>query len=94
MTIEITGIGFDESKQLHIYGIDREKLVLARTNRELEEEPEVELVFTKNDIEYLFKFLHRQKAVKDAKPKTLGDALHAIIGTVTNIQRSYMVPTY
>lgn len=53
----------------------------------------IEFVFDtreKNDFLYLRNFLKRQKRVKEQKPATWGDALHAVTGTVVTISGKYL----
>ena len=44
----------------------------------------------KNDLKYLRSFLKRQKRVKEAKPQTWGEALTAVIGSITTISSKYI----
>ena len=55
-----------------------------------EEPREVKFYFTMDDYKkYLNKFLKRQKAVQARKPVTLGQALHATLGTIVDINQKY-----
>lgn len=92
MTIEVTGFQF-KNGELHLFGTDADErhLQMIEGNRwDDDRERELEFVFTKESYKYLVKWLAKQKAVKAAEPKTLKEAVHAVLGTVTTISGKYL----
>ena len=93
MTVEITGYGFHDG-ELHIYATDVDDSQLQRIERNRQDdgsEREIEFIFTKEDINYLYRWLRRQKSVKLASPKKLVDAVMSTMGTITTISGKYLV---
>lgn len=92
MTIEVTGFSF-QNGELHLFGtdVDERHLQMVEGNRwDDDRERELEFVFTKESFKYLVTWLSKQKAVKKAEPKTIGDAVRATLGTVTTISGKYL----
>lgn len=92
MTVEITSVSLNQGVVV-IQAIDCSEENLQRMQRIREDCIERELCFVfdtkqKNDYVYLRKWLHRQKATKDAK--TWGEALHAVYGTITTISGKFL----
>ncbi len=92
MTVEITGFSFI-NKELHLFATnadERHLQILERNRFDDGSEQELEFIFDKDNINYLYKWLKRQKAVKTAAPKTLGQAVNAVLGTVTTLSGKYL----
>ncbi len=93
MTVEITSVSIDD-RIVTINAIDVSEENLQHMERIRDDGDEHEVAFTfdlrrKYPNIYLNKFLHRQKAVREAKPKLLIEALNATVGTVTSINGKY-----
>ena len=93
MTVEITSVSI-EDRIVTINAIDVTEENLQRMERIRDDGDERELTFMFDLRQYypniyLNKFLHRQKAVREAKPKLLIEALNATVGTVTSINGKY-----
>ncbi len=92
MTVEVTGYSFVDG-ELHLFATDvdeRRLQILERNHYDDGSERELEFVFTKESFRYLYGWLKRQKVVKSAEPKTIGDAVRAIIGSITTISGKYL----
>lgn len=92
MTVEVTGYAFIEG-ELHLYATDvdeRHLQELERNRYDEGSERELEFVFTKESLNYLYGWLKRQKAVKAAAPKTIGDAVRATLGSITTLSGKYL----
>lgn len=92
MLIEITEVSLQKkTKILVIRGIDVTKSNdLKKVERARDIEIHRELVFDTTDklqFDYITKWLHRQKITKGCS--TYGEALNAVIGTVTQIRSWY-----
>lgn len=92
MLIEITEVSLHKkTKILVIRGIDVTKSNdLKKVERARDIEIHRELVFDTTDkpqFDYITKWLHRQKITADCR--TYGEALNAVIGTVTQIRSWY-----
>lgn len=92
MLIEITSVSLHkETKVLVISGIDATRTRdLATVARARDIEIHRECVFDTMDeaqFKYITKWLHRQKITKGCK--TYGEALQAVVGTVTQIKNWY-----
>lgn len=96
MTVEITGTKI-ENGSVFIYALDSRAIEERYQNRErTDEEREIEFEFDLSEVSkspsdylYLKKFLKTQKAVQGAR--TWGEALSAIVGTITQISKRYLV---
>ena len=94
MTIEITSYTVLDGVA-RIYGTDcsEEHLQMIERNR-CDDGSERELVFifdprsNKKDFDYLYYWLKNQKATREAK--TVGQALTAVVGTITTISGRYL----
>lgn len=92
MTVEITGCTFGKGF-VRIYATDcseRHLQMIERNRYDDGDEKELEFVFPRESYNYLYGWLKRQKSVKTAAPKTLGDAVRATLGIVTNISGKYL----
>lgn len=92
MTVEVTGYAFKEG-ELHLFAtdVDERNLQLLERNREDDgSERELEFIFDKESLDYLYKWLHRQKAVKKAAPQKLKEAVAATLGTICTISGKYL----
>lgn len=94
MTIEITSISVDKGI-VSITAIDCSEENLQRLERIRDDGFQKELTFIfdtscKNDFTYLHNWLHRQKVVKEQKPKTWGEALNSVYGIITTISGKYL----
>ena len=93
MTVEITGYAFRKEGGVRLYAtdIDERRLQILERNRfDDGSERELEFNFPRTSYDYLYGWLRRQKSVKTATPKTLGDAIRATLGTVTSISGKYL----
>lgn len=85
---------------LEIEGIDLdsyERNVIDRGREDHPQDYQVKFVFdTKlaSHFSYVRDFLKRQKAVHKANPATYGKALHAILGTVVDLNRKFAIKSY
>ncbi|MBR1634774.1 MAG: hypothetical protein IJ682_06910 [Lachnospiraceae bacterium] len=94
MTIEITHTSI-ENHTVRILANDvseehYQRILRTRDDFDLRE---LEFVFDLEDMRqnrYLYRFLKRQKAVQNAQPKYLHEALHATLGTVTNLSGTFI----
>ena len=85
MTVEVTGYAFKDG-ELHLFAtdVDERNLQLLERNREDDgSERELEFIFDKESLDYLYKWLHRQKAVKK-------EAVAATLGTICTISGKYL----
>ena len=92
MTVEITGYSF-QTGECHLFAndIDERRLQQLERNRYDDgSERELEFIFTRKEYNYLYGWLKRQKVVKEAEPKTLGDAVRATLGCITTISGKYL----
>ncbi|MCR4719640.1 MAG: hypothetical protein K5768_08450 [Firmicutes bacterium] len=92
MTVEITGFQFKDG-ELHLFGTDADERHLQMIENSRWDdgmERELEFVFTTKSYKYLMTWLAKQKAVKAVEPKTLKEAVHAVLGTVTTISGKYL----
>lgn len=92
MTVEITGYSF-ENHECHLYATDVDEMRLQRLERNRYDEGherELEFIFDRDAYKYLYSWLKRQKTVKSAEPKTLGDAVRATLGSITTISGKYL----
>lgn len=92
MTITVTGYSFKDG-ELHLFGTNSDDYNLQRIERNRYDdgsEQELEFIFTKDDFDYLYKWLKRQKAVSKADAHTVGDAVRATLGIVTTISGKYL----
>ena len=85
MTVEVTGYAFKDG-ELHLFATD----VLERNREDDGSERELEFIFDKESLDYLYKWLHRQKAVKKAAPQKLKEAVAATLGTICTISGKYL----
>lgn len=92
MTVEITGYTFGQGF-VKIYANDvgeRHLQILERNRYDEGSEKELEFLFPRSSYGYLYGWLKRQKSVKDAAPKTLGDAVKSTLGIVTTLSGKYL----
>lgn len=92
MTVEVTGFAF-ENGELHLFATnvnERQLQILERNRYDDASEQELEFVFTKESFIYLKNWLKRQKVVKDAAPKTFGEAVKKTVGTITILSGKYL----
>ena len=94
MTIEITHTSI-ENRVVHILANDVSEEHFQRICRTRDDfdEREREFIFDLNDrrqYRYLYRFLKSQKAVQNAHPSYLHEALHATIGTVTDLSGAFI----
>lgn len=92
MTVEITGYSFIAG-ECHIFANDVDERHLQQLERNRYDdgsERELEFIFTKEDYRYLYAWLKRQKPVKKAAPDTFGEAVTALIGSITTISGKYL----
>ena len=92
MTVEITGYTF-KTNECHIFANNVNEIHLQQLERNRYDdasEQELEFIFTRNEYNYLYKWLKQQKVVKDTEPKTLGDAVRATLGSITTISGRYL----
>lgn len=97
MTIEITDISLDEEHVVTIEGIDVSEEHLQRLERIRDDGFERELTFridtagpeNRTSRKYFHTWIHRQKATKSCS--TYGEALRAVVGTVTTISGKYLI---
>ena len=93
MTVTITGYSFSKGGGVHLYAVDtdeRRLQILERNRYDDGSERELEFVFPRTSYDYLYGWLRRQKAVKAAGAKTLGDAVKATLGIVTTLSGKYL----
>lgn len=90
MTVEITSIDIKEGIVIiTALDVSEENLQMLERNRE-DMEIEINFIFNTHErieYQYLYSWLHRQKVTKDCR--TWGEALNAIIGTITTISQKY-----
>ena len=94
MTVEITSATIN-NRIVTIEAIDVSEENLQWIERIRDDCYEREVSFTfdltqKAPNSYLYRFLHRQKRVVEAKPTYLADALSAIVGTIVTINGKYL----
>lgn len=92
MTVEITGYSF-KTGECHLFAIDVDERHLQQVERNRYDdgfERELEFVFTRDEYHYFYKWLQRQKVVKETKPKTVGEAVKSILGSITTISGKYL----
>lgn len=93
MTIEIISAEISSAGLVRVTGIDCSEMNLQRIERNRDDggfEQEIDFVFDTTDVDtftYLRKWLKSQKATRNSR--TYGEALRAVVGTVTTIQRKY-----
>lgn len=85
MTVEVTGYAFKDG-ELHLFATDVDE----RNREDDGSERELEFIFDKESLDYLYKWLHRQKAVKKATPQKLKEAVAATLGTICTISGKYL----
>lgn len=92
MTVEITGYAFGQGfLKLYATDVSERRLQMIERNRYDDgAEKELEFIFLRENYNYLYGWLKRQKAVKAAMPKTLGEAVRSTLGIVTNISGKYL----
>jgi len=90
MTVEITSIDVKEGiVTITALDVSEENLQMLERNRE-DVEKELSFVFDTHErleYQYLYSWLHRQKATQGAA--TWGEALNAVIGIITTISQKY-----
>ena len=94
MTIEITGIISDiNENSVTIVANDLSKVFEAHSLREDFECDEVEFCFNlnnTNEFRYLWKFITSQRKAKESGAHNIEDMLKACIGTITNLNTSFL----
>lgn len=94
MTIEITGIISDiNENSVTIVGNDLSKVFESRSLREEFECDEVEFHFNlnkTNEFRYLWKFITSQRKAKESGAHNIEEMLNACIGTITNLNASFL----
>lgn len=93
MEVEITGIAFVNG-DVFIYSNDVSETHLSYIERTGDdEETNITFCFSKkkSQLRLATQWLHEQKAVQNAKPKTFGEAFNAVIGTITTIPAQYRI---
>ena len=95
MTVEISSCLLQDAVVL-IEAIDVSDENLQRMERLRDDGFEREITFAfdtrvESEQHYLYRWLHRQKAVKQKSPRTWGEALHAVRGTVTTLSGKYIM---
>lgn len=91
MTVEITSVALDKG-MVTITAVDCSEENLQRLERMRDDgfEKELEFFFDTHDekeYRYLFQWLKRQKAARQAE--TWGEALRSVCGTITSINGKY-----
>lgn len=92
MIITVTGYSFIEG-ELHLFGTNVSDYNLQRIERNRYDdgkEEELEFIFKKEDFDYLYHWLKRQKAVNKSEAHTIGEAVRATLGIVTTISGKYL----
>ena len=94
MTIEITHASIENhTVRILANDVSEEHYQRILRTRDDFDERKLEFTFDLGDTRqknYLYRFLKRQKAVQKAKPKYLHEALHATLGTVTDLSGSFV----
>ena len=94
MTIEITHASIDHhTVRILANDVSEEHYQRILRTRDDFDIRELEFVFNLDDkrqYRYLYRFLKQQKAVQKAKPRHLHEALHATIGTVTDLSGAFV----
>ena len=94
MTIEITHVSINRHiVRILANDVSEERYQRFLRSRDEFDIRELEFIFDLDDrrhYRYLYRFLKGQKAVQKAKPKCLQEALHATIGTVTDLSGAYV----
>ncbi len=92
MTVEITGYTFGKGfLKLYATDVSERRLQMIERNRYDDgSEREIGFVFPRESYNYLYGWLRRQKVVRESEPKTLGEAVRATLGIVTNISGKYL----
>ena len=94
MTIEITGIISNvEENSVVIVGNDLTKVFEAHNLREDFDCEEVEFSFNlnkSNEFKYLWRFVTSQRRAKESGARNMEEMLNACIGTITNLNASFI----
>lgn len=95
MTVEIISAQISSRTTVEILAVDVSEEYFQRISRNREDdgmEKRLNFVFdiTSDNFYYLWKWLRRQKSVKEMQPGTWGEALQLIIGTITTISGKYL----
>lgn len=94
MTVEITSYSWNDGVvTLEAENCDELNLQQIERIRDDYIQREIAFIFDlheKSDFQYLRSFLKRQKRVREQNPKTWGEALQAVTGTVVTISGKYL----
>ncbi|MCD8110141.1 MAG: hypothetical protein LUE14_08595 [Clostridiales bacterium] len=94
MTVDITNV-YIHNRIIYIEAVDSSEEHLMRLERTRDDgfERNLTFVFDTSDAKtckYIYFWLHRQKRVQEQRPATYKEAIHAVIGSRTDLSGRYL----